>query len=301
MIIEDQIIADASWLRGVQVAIADSYSRQLMRCPVHLSIGQELLWSCMKQYSPFNFKVFSTHRGHLPYLILDGDLRAYVAELHLHEDGASSGDLGSMHLKSPSSGHITSVPIVGSSIPLAVGAAYAAKHLSRTYIPVAHFGDGACEEGILHESLNLSSVKNLPLLFLCENNRYSCTTTLLSRQPSTRMTRFADAASIKSDIASSTNLPTLFTKLGNALSYISSSGSPFFLEVECYRFYEHCGPSVDMNIGDRTPAEYYEALANDVLTHCLNESSYSAGYSECIALVEHYSDVNVARKAASFL
>lgn len=301
MIMEDKIIAHASWLRGVQVAIADTYSRQLMRCPVHLSIGQELLWSCLKQYSAFNFKVFSTHRGHLPYLTLDGDLRAYVAELHLHEDGASSGNLGSMHLKSPSCGHITSVPIVGSSIPLAVGAAYAAKHLHQSCIPVAHFGDGACEEGILHESLNLASVKQLPLLFLCENNGYSCTTSLESRQPSNRMTRFADAASIRSETVASTDLSHLFTTIGNALSYILTSGLPFFLEVECYRFYEHCGPSVDECSGDRTREEYRQALANDVLSHSLNQASYDLGYSDCTALVDHYSAINLARKAVSFL
>lgn len=301
MSIEDQIISHASWLRGVQVAIADTYSRQLMRCPVHLSIGQELLWSCIKQYSSFNFKVFSTHRGHLPYLTLDGGLRAYVAELHLHEDGASSGNLGSMHLKSPLSGHITSVPIVGSSIPLAVGAAYAAKHLSQSCIPVAHFGDGACEEGILHESLNLASVKQLPLLFLCENNGYSCTTALVSRQPSNRMTRFADAASIRSYTVDSTDLSHLYTTIGNALTYISTSGQPFFLEVECYRFYEHCGPHVDKHSGDRTTEEYSKALATDILAQSLNQISYDLGYSDCLALVDYYSDLNRSRKAASFL
>lgn len=301
MIAQNQVLAHASWLRGVQVAIADAYSRQLMRCPVHLSIGQELVWSCIKQYSDYSFKVFSTHRAHLPYLTLDGDLRAYVAELHLHKDGASLGNLGSMHIKSPSAGHVTSVPIVGSSIPLAVGAAYAARHLSKTWIPVAHFGDGACEEGILHESLNLASVKNLPLLFLCENNRYSCTTSLQMRQPSDRMARFAEAASIKSRTVSSTNLSDLLDSLGQALAYISSSRSPFFLEVECYRFYEHCGPSIDTDLGDRTPDEYHRALAVDLLANNLDEFSYNAGYSECLRLVDHYSGLNLERKSACFL
>jgi len=298
---ETAIISYASWLRGVQAAIAECYSRQLMRCPVHLSIGQELLWASIKQYCSYEFKVFSSHRGHLPYLTLDGNLRAYVAELHLHEDGASCGNLGSMHLKSPNTGHISSVPIVGSSIPLAVGAAYAAKHLSESWISVAHFGDGACEEGILHESLNLAAVKKLPILFLCENNRYSCTTSLAARQPSSRMTRFADAATVKSKLASTSNLTDLHSSVGDALSYISSSQSPFFLEVDCYRLIEHCGPSLDKGMGDRTFEEYTNALASDLLSHSLNINSYERGFSECEHLINIYTDINLSRRALGFL
>ena len=301
MIADTQIFAHASWLRGVQVAIADSYSRQLMRCPVHLSIGQELLWSCIKHLYQYKLKVFSTHRGHLPYLTLDGNLRPYVAELHLHQDGISAGNLGSMHMKSPLSGHITSVPIVGSSIPLAVGAAYAARQLSMDWIAVAHFGDGACEEGILHESLNLAAVKNLPILFLCENNHYSCTTSLTSRQPSERMNRFADAACIRSDTVNANDLSGLLNKLDTAMSFISSAGSPYFLEVECYRLYEHCGPRIDTDSGDRTPNEYQNAYSQDLLARNLDQSSYDSGYSECLALVDYYSEINNARKSAQFV
>jgi len=300
MTVETDIISHASWLRGVQTAIADSYSRQLMRCPVHLSIGQELLWASIKQYSSYEFKIFSSHRGHLPYLTLDGDLLAYVAELHLHEDGTSSGNLGSMHLKSPSKGHITSVPIVGSSIPLALGAAYAAKHLSESWISVAHFGDGACEEGILHESLNLAAVKNLPVLFLCENNRYSCTTSLTARQPSACMARFAAAATVQSDSVSTSNLRDLHSSVGKALSYISSSQLPFFLEVECYRLVEHCGPSIDKQMGDRTFQEFSNALACDLLSHSLDQASYDRGYSDCLQFVDYYTHINLSRKVKGF-
>ena len=99
-------------MRGVQTAIADEYPKQKMRCPVHLSIGQELTWAIIKSYD-FNMKVYSSHRGHLPYLALDGDLNKYIAELHLCNEGTTKGNLGSMHIKSPRKGHITSVPFVG--------------------------------------------------------------------------------------------------------------------------------------------------------------------------------------------
>ena len=300
MILETDVIRHASWLRGVQTAVSEGYSRQLMRCPVHLSVGQELLWSTIKQFSTYQLKVFSTHRGHLPYLTLDGDLRAYIAELHLHSDGVSGGNLGSMHIKSPNRGHITSVPIVGSSIPLAVGAAYAAMSFNHSWISIAHFGDGACEEGILHESLNLASVKDLPILFLCENNRYSCTTGISRRQPSDSMSRFAEAARIKNSCTSSSNLSDLFDQVGKAFSYISETKSPFFLEVECYRLLEHCGPSADRDLGDRTPQEYNAALSLDILSTNIDQVSYDIGYSESLELIDYYTSINLSRKSLGF-
>ena len=295
-----EVIRDASWLRGIQTCIADSYTRQLMRCPVHLSIGQELLWAVLKQYSTMQLKVFSSHRGHLPYLTMDGDLNKYVAELHLHPDGVSGGKLGSMHIKSPQKGHYTSVPIVGSSIPLAVGAAYACKQLDERWISIAHFGDGACEEGILHESLNMASIKNLPVLFLCENNRYSCTTALTRRQPSTRMARFADAACIESCTSSSECPDSLVYDVGHALKYVRDTGKPYFLEVGCYRLYEHCGPSVDTDFGDRTPSEYHEALGRDFISSNLDRDIFKKAYEQCKSIVDKYSEITSVRLRSSF-
>lgn len=294
------VVKHASWLRGVQTCIADSYSSQLMRCPVHLSIGQELLWSVIKQFTSFQLRVFSSHRGHLPYLTLDGDLKKYVAELHLHPDGLSSGHLGSMHMKSPKCGHLTSVPIVGSSIPLAVGAAYACKELGDSWISIAHFGDGACEEGILHESLNMASIKSLPILFLCENNGYSCTTGIAKRQPSSCMARFADSACIQSCTTNSYSLDRLVIDVEHAFNYIHDTGLPFFLEVECYRLYEHCGSSVDTDFGDRTPSEYAEAHKRDFLTSNLDAKTFSMAYAQCKKYVDQYSVLTTSRLKRSF-
>jgi len=296
----DIVIEDSSWMRGVQTCVADSYGSQLMRCPVHLSIGQELLWAIIKQYKEFQLKVFSSHRGHLPYLSLDGDLRRYIAELHLHPDGVSGGKLGSMHIKSPKFGHVTSVPIVGSSIPLAVGASYASKYSKHSWLSVAHFGDGACEEGILHESLNIASVKSLPTLFLCENNGYSCTTSLEKRQPSKRMARFADAACIKSCTTSTASLESLINDVSEAIHYVDVTGKPYFLEVECYRLYEHCGPSIDKDLGDRTVGEYLEALNRDFVRANLKSDAFKLGYDQCMSLISEYSAKNAIRLQSAF-
>ena len=286
-------------MRGVQTAIADEYPKQKMRCPVHLSIGQELTWAIIKSYD-FNMKVYSSHRGHLPYLALDGDLNKYIAELHLCNEGTTKGNLGSMHIKSPRKGHITSVPIVGSSIPLAIGAALAKKAFKFSWTPVAHFGDGACEEGILHESLNMASVKNLPVLFLCENNGYSCTTSLKDRQPSTLMKRHAENALIKTFKASTLECLELINELNAAFSFIQTYKKPAFLEINCFRFREHCGPRVDIDFGDRNEDEYKEAERLDWLTNNLDKESYSTGYNEALEEIKKYSTDVEQRLARGF-
>ena len=294
-----EILKKASWMRGVQKAIADNYCNQLMRCPVHLSIGQEIQWAIISQCKSYKFKVFSTHRGHLPYLALDGDLNKYFAELHLNQDGISNGQLGSMHIKSPQKGHITSVPIVGSSIPLAVGAGFAKKHKNFEWIPIANFGDGACEEGILHESLNMASVFEIPVLFLCENNKYSCTTNLKKRQPSFEMGRFAKASKIKVFTADNQYIEECNSKTNEALDYIKNEGKPAFLEINCYRFYEHCGDKLDESLGDRKKSEFDEYWGKDLIQNSLHLEciikSFNEGYEKSKEIIQVQSDATLKR------
>ena len=294
-----EILTKASWMRGVQKAIADNYRNQLMRCPVHLSIGQEIQWAVISQHKSYKFKVFSTHRGHLPYLALDGDLNKYFAELHLNQDGISNGQLGSMHIKSPQKGHITSVPIVGTSIPLAVGAGFAKKHKKYEWIPIANFGDGACEEGILHESLNMASVFEIPVLFLCENNKYSCTTNLEKRQPSNEMGRFAKASRIKVFTTDNQNVEDCQTTMKEALDYINNDGKPAFLEINCYRFYEHCGDKIDNNLGDRSKSEFDKYWEKDLIHKSFHlnfiKDSFNKGYSKSTEIIQIQSNETLKR------
>ena len=294
-----EVAHHASWMRGIQTAVADEYTNQNMRCPVHLAIGQELFWGIVKTLQ-LDLKVFSSHRGHLPYLALDGEIDKYIAELHLCKEGVSKGNLGSMHIKSPKKGHITSVPIVGSSIPLAVGAGLAKKTFDTQWIPVAHFGDGACEEGILHESLNMASVKELPVLFVCENNGYSCTTAINDRQPSSEMSRHANNALIKTFWATSTDCDSMLDTVKDAADFVKQEGKPAFLEIKCYRFREHCGPREDVNFGDRTQAEYTDARENDWLTNNLDLNSYNLGYNESMQYIEKYAKAVKERIARGF-
>lgn len=248
-------INKAVMYRAIEMAIAYQYANQKMRCPVHLSIGQEYWLPFLKKNILKKVRCFSSHRSHSMYLALEGDLNLMIEELYGLRTGCLMGRGGSMHLKDLEVGLEASVPIVGSSLPLALGSAFSAKHSKQTLLSIAYFGDGACEEGVLHECLNYASVNKLPILFICENNLYSCNTNLKRRQPAENMARFAIAAKIKTfQLQSSDSFEEIDLVLNSSIT--SSYSEPIFLEIKSYRLFEHCGHRIDKDCGDRTKAEY---------------------------------------------
>ena len=152
--------------RAIGEALADSYSRKCMRCPVHLSIGQEFWLPLLKKQFRDKDRCFSSHRSHSMYMALECDIECLIAELHGSAKGALSGKGGSMHLKDLDNGLEQSNPVVGSGIGFSLGSALASKIKGDDIMTVAYFGDGACEEGILHESLNLAEFKTANTIYL---------------------------------------------------------------------------------------------------------------------------------------
>lgn len=243
-------------IRMVEESIAERYAEQEMRCPVHLSIGQEAtaVGVCHTLRRPD--RVFSTHRCHAHYLAMDGDLKAMLAEIYGKAAGCMGGRGGSMHLADPGKGLIASVPIVASSIPLAVGAALADRIDGEKNVSVAFFGDASVEEGIFHESANFASLHRLPVLFVCENNMYSVYTPLKDRQPPRQITDLARAHGMSFAYAGGNDVVTVFKVAQEAVERARQGGGPTFLVFDTYRWREHCGPGFDNHIGYRTEAEY---------------------------------------------
>jgi pyruvate dehydrogenase E1 component alpha subunit len=139
---------------------------------VHLSIGQEAIAVGVCEALKVSDKVYSTHRCHAHYLAKGGDLKRMMAEIYGKEAGCIGGRGGSMHLTDPAKGMMASIPIVSSSIPIAVGSALADKRMGTGKVTVAFFGDASIEEGVFHESANFASLHSLPVIFVCENNLY---------------------------------------------------------------------------------------------------------------------------------
>ena len=172
--------------RIVEEEIANRYKDGKMRCPTHLSIGQEAVSAALSLIIRKKDFSVSSHRAHLHYLANGGSLKRMIAEIYGKKSGCSKGKGGSMHLIDLSRNFMGSSAIVGNSIPVGVGLALSSiikKQSSLTYV---FFGDGATEEGVFFESINFALVKKLPVIFICENNLYSVYSPLKDRQTKNR-------------------------------------------------------------------------------------------------------------------
>ena len=259
------------FIRMVEESIAENYSKQEMRCPVHLSIGQEAVAVGVCEALRRSDAIFSTHRCHAHYLAKGGDLQRMVAEIYGKAAGCCGGRGGSMHLTDPDVGMIVSVPIVASCIPLAVGSALCSK-LDRTQVvSVAFLGDGSLEEGVFHESANFASLNKLPVIFVCENNQYSVYTNLTDRQPLRPIKALADAHGMKSFSADGNDVEAVHEKMLHAVELARSGDGPVFLIFDTYRSREHCGPNYDNHLEYRAASEIAIWEKNDPLVRLKNK------------------------------
>ena len=257
------LLREMLYIRLVEETMAARYAEQEMRCPVHLSVGQEAIAVGVCQALRQTDRVFSTHRCHAHYLAKGGDLNAMLAEIYGKEAGCIGGRGGSMHLTDPEKGMIASVPIVSSSIPLAVGSALADKIDRTDCLSVTFFGDASVEEGVFHESANFASLNKLPVLFVCENNLYSVYTPLRERQPARPLTDIAKAHGMTAMTADGNDVEAVLDVTRKAVDHARTGKGPVFLVFDTYRWREHCGPNFDNDIGYRTEAEYLEWKQRD--------------------------------------
>ena len=243
-------------IRMVEEAIAERYQEQEMRCPVHLSVGQEAC--AVGVCAPLTTldRMFSTHRCHAHYLAKGGDLKAMLAEIYGKAEGCIGGRGGSMHLAAPDVGLMSSVPIVASAIPLAVGASLSDKLDGNGQVTVSFIGDACVEEGVFHESANFARLHDLPVIFACENNLYSVYTRLDARQPNRPLTALPEAHGIPTEHVDGNDLDAVRGATGRAVERARTGAGPTFLLLDTYRWREHCGPNFDNHIGYRTEAEF---------------------------------------------
>ncbi len=245
-------------IRLVEEAIAEHYAEGEMRCPVHLSIGQEAIAVGACAALEISDKIYSTHRCHAHYLAKGGDLKRMFAEICGKEAGCIGGRGGSMHLMDVSKGMMASIPIVASSIPVAVGSALADKRMKTGKVTVAFIGDASIEEGVFHESANFAVLHDLPVIFICENNLYSVYTHLNQRQPDRPLTNVALAHGMNAVHGDGNDIETCFKLTAEAVKRARDGGGPSFILLDSYRWREHCGPSFDNHIGYRTESEFRE-------------------------------------------
>lgn len=261
-------------IRLVEESIANKYSEQKMRCPTHLSIGQEAIAVGVCANLTSQDQVLSTHRAHAHYLAKGGCLNSMMAEIYGKASGCSKGMGGSMHLIDTSVGFMGSTAIVGNTIPVAVGLALEKKLTRKKSIACVFFGDGATEEGAFYESVNFAIIHSLPILFICENNLYSVYSGLEVRQPVDRkIYKMVRAMGISAQHGNGNDVEEVARKVKQAKTMILKSGGPQFLEFDTYRWREHCGPNFDNNIGYREESEFLKWKKKDPLKNFYSENS----------------------------
>ena len=246
-------------IRLVEERIAELYPEQQMRCPVHLSVGQEAVAvGVCAALEPDDYAL-STHRSHAHYLAKGGDLKAMLGELYGRVTGCCQGKGGSMHLIDRSVGFLGAVPIVGSTIPIGVGAAFGTLLRKERRVTIVFLGDGATEEGVFHEAVNFAVLKRLPVVFVCENNFFSVYSSLDVRQPPTRdIYELARGYGLDSRQGDGNDVEAIRDLTKAAVDKARTGGGPAFLEFKTYRWREHCGPHYDNHVGYRSEQEFEE-------------------------------------------
>ena len=258
-----QMFVNLQLIRSVELLISEKYDTQIFRCPVHLSIGQEAIAVGVSINLQLEDKVVSTHRSHAHYIAKGGDLFSMLSELIGSPLGCCKGRGGSMHIFDKSVGFMASVPIVGSSLPIAVGIALAEKQLNSENIVVAYVGDAALETGAFYESLNLAALKNLPILIVLEDNGYSTYSNKEVRWPDNKNVRVTiEGMGINYYSGSGDDVDEIKTQTSEVIHNVRNN-KPSLVHLDTFRRYEHCGPSLDDNLGYRKSGEITSYIKRD--------------------------------------
>ena len=165
-------------IRNFEESAWNLYCSNKVYGSVHLYIGEEAVAASVCSFMDADDKITSTHRGHGHCIAKGGTLKDTLSEMMGREAGYCKGRGGSMHIADFSSGNLGANGTVGGGVPISVGAALAQKYRQEPHFTVCFFGDGASNQGVVHESMNLASLWKLPLIFVCENNGYALSTSV---------------------------------------------------------------------------------------------------------------------------
>jgi TPP-dependent pyruvate/acetoin dehydrogenase alpha subunit len=250
-------------IRRAEEEVARIYPSDKIKSPVHLSIGQEAVAVGVCDALRPDDVVSPTYRGHAAFLAKGGPLKAMMAELYGKATGVAGGKGGSMHLIDMSHNVLGASAVVGTTIPVALGYALAAKRLETDRVVAAFFGDGATEEGVFAESLNFAALHKLPVLFVCENNGYAIHAPIAKRWATERLCERVATYGIPAHQIDDGDVLQIRALAADAVARIRRGEGPVFLECRTYRWREHVGPNEDFDAGYRARDDLERWVADD--------------------------------------
>jgi len=249
-------------IRKFEENVAEGCRKEKVICPAHLYTGQEAVATGVCANLRKDDYAFGTHRAHGLYIAKGGDLKALMAEIFGRRTGCSKGKGGSMHIGAPEIGILGTSSLVGGIIPLAVGTALASVLRGDGRVSVALFGDAGTDEGVSHESFNFASLKKLPVIFVCENNRYSSHLHLSFRQPRDDIIRFAEVHNMLGIRVDGNNVLEVYKAAREAVKHARQGKGPILLECIVNRWRGHVGPNWDYHVGLRSKKQVDEWKRN---------------------------------------
>ena len=257
-----ELAAEVASQGGVGVLGAKVDERAKVRGPLHLSIGQEAVAAGVCAHLSRQDLLTSTHRGHGHTLAKGGDMRRMMAELFGRADGSNGGKGGSMHIADFSVGMLGANGVVTAGLPIACGAAHALKLQGQPHLVACFFGDGAINRGPFLEALNWAAVYQLPVLFICEDNRFSATSSTAGLTAGPGVCARANALGVPSESVNGNDIEAVHTAAGRLVAKVRAGDGPQLLHALTWRVRGHV--SVDTQ-GYRDPADLQGALDADPL------------------------------------
>lgn len=267
-------------IRFAEQRIAQIYPLDKIQSPIHLSIGQEAVSAGICHALERADHIYGTYRGHGVYLAKGGDLKRLFAELYGKATGCTGGKGGSMHLVAPEVGLMGASAIVASTIPIATGDALASAMKGRTRVTVSLFGDGAVDEGVFFESINFAVLKELPIIYVCENNHYAVHSKVSDRHKQTELFKIGEGLGLTGTRLDGNDVTIVYSGMRQACQHIRKGGGPLLLEFMTYRWYEHVGPGMDHGEAYRDQEKLAEALRNDPVEKAKSLLKTEFGVSE---------------------
>lgn len=243
-------------LREAEKAIQIEYPNDEMKTPMHMSMGEEAIAVGVCAALGDRAQVWGTYRSHAINLARTGDINGFFAELYGKTTGPGGGKAGSMHLADPDKGVMMTSAVVATPIPLALGAAFSNSVLSGNKINVVFFGDGATDEGVFWESINLASLWRLPVLFVCEDNGLAIHASTAMRRGYASLTDIIKQYKCHCLEYDGTDVKKIFEMTKSAIDHLKNG--PVFMSLKYYRYLEHVGINEDFNAAYRDKKEFLE-------------------------------------------
>ena len=230
----------------------------LIRGSTHPSVGMEAIAVGVSMALQPQDAIASNHRGHAHCLARGADLGKTLAEIFGRTEGYCRGHGGSMHIGVKELGILGTNGIVGAGIGLAAGSALSAKLRGANEVSVVYFGDGASNQGILAESLNLAAIWSLPIVFVCENNQYAQSTPLKNTVKEQRLTLRGEAYGVPSYDVDGMDVAAVYQLARDVVDRARSGGGPSMIVAECYRYLGHMAADTEI-YRPKTEVEFWKA------------------------------------------